>query len=91
MGLHPDNVWFVKPMLYLHTSPKNPNRNHTLTLQILQCVTMNLTLLYALLAYSSIKQRDFSGVYVSPNVLSDLLGVHVHFNQKHFQFGTCIT
>ena len=33
--------------------------------QILQCVAMNLTLLYALLAYSSIKQKDFSGVYVS--------------------------
>ena len=26
---------------------------------------MNVTLIYALLAYSSIKQRDFSGVYVS--------------------------
>ena len=37
----------------------------SITSQILQCVTMNLTLLYALLAYSSIKQRDFSGVYVS--------------------------
>ena len=34
--------------------------------QILQCVAMNLTLIYALLAYSSIKQRDFTrGVYVS--------------------------
>ena len=26
---------------------------------------MNVTLIYSLLAYSSIKQRDFSGVYVS--------------------------
>ena len=26
---------------------------------------MNVTLIYAFLAYSSIKQRDFSGVYVS--------------------------
>ena len=32
--------------------------------QILQCVAMNVTLLYSLLAYSSIKQKDFSGVYV---------------------------
>ncbi|CAI8022378.1 hypothetical protein GBAR_LOCUS13152 [Geodia barretti] len=31
---------------------------------ILQCVAMNVTLIYALLAYSSIKQRDFSGVYM---------------------------
>ena len=34
-------------------------------MQILQCVAMNVTLIYSLLAYSSIKQRDFSGVYVS--------------------------
>ena len=33
--------------------------------QILQCVAMNVTLIYSLLAYSSIKQRHFSGVYVS--------------------------
>ena len=26
---------------------------------------MNVTLIYSLLAYSSIRQRDFSGVYVS--------------------------
>jgi hypothetical protein len=31
---------------------------------ILQCIAMNVTLIYALLAYSSIKQRDFSGVYM---------------------------
>ncbi|CAI8022129.1 hypothetical protein GBAR_LOCUS13015 [Geodia barretti] len=31
---------------------------------IFQCVAMNVTLIYALLAYSSIKQRDFSGVYM---------------------------
>ena len=34
------------------------------SIQTLQCVAMNVTLIYALLAYSSIKQRDFSGVYV---------------------------
>ena len=33
--------------------------------QVLQCVAMNVTLIYSLLAYSSIRQRDFSGVYVS--------------------------
>ncbi|CAI8027048.1 hypothetical protein GBAR_LOCUS15487 [Geodia barretti] len=31
---------------------------------ILQCIAMNVTLIYALLAYSSIKQRDFSGFYM---------------------------
>ena len=31
---------------------------------------MNVTLIYALLAYSSIKQRDFSGVYVGDTSLS---------------------
>jgi hypothetical protein len=31
---------------------------------IFQCVAMNVTLIYALLAYSSIKQRDFTGVYM---------------------------
>jgi hypothetical protein len=30
---------------------------------ILQCVSMNVTLIYALLAYSSIRQKDFSGAY----------------------------
>ena len=39
-------------------------------MQILQCVAMNVTLIYALLAYSSIKQRDFSGVYVGDTSLS---------------------
>lgn len=39
---------------------------YILTSQILQCVAMNLTLIYSLLAYSSIRQRDFSGLYVSP-------------------------
>ena len=34
-------------------------------IQVFQCVAMNVTLIYSLLAYSSIKQRDFSGVYVS--------------------------
>ena len=33
--------------------------------QILQCVAMNVTLIYALLVYSSIKQKDNRGVYVS--------------------------
>ena len=35
------------------------------TLQILECVTINLALVYALLAYVAIKQKDFSTVYVS--------------------------
>ena len=33
--------------------------------QILQCVSMNVTLIYALLAYFSSKQRALNGVYVS--------------------------
>ena len=34
-------------------------------IQILECVAVNLTLIYALLAHSAIKQKDFSTVYVS--------------------------
>ncbi len=33
-------------------------------MQILECVAVNLTILYALLAYSNIKQKDFNNVYV---------------------------
>ncbi|CAI8027918.1 hypothetical protein GBAR_LOCUS15900 [Geodia barretti] len=33
---------------------------------ILQCVSMNVTLIYALLAYFSIKQRALNGVYMVP-------------------------
>ena len=33
--------------------------------QILQCVAMNVTLIYALLAYYSIKQKSVNGFYVS--------------------------
>ena len=36
-------------------------------LQILECVSVNLTLVYALLAYSSLKQKSFIGILVSPN------------------------
>ena len=39
---------------------------------------MNLTLLYALLAYSSIKQRDFSGVYVSYIVIQTCTLLYAH-------------
>ena len=31
----------------------------------MECVVVNLTLVYALLAYSNIKQKDFNNVYVS--------------------------
>ena len=51
---------------------------YILTSQILQCVAMNLTLIYSLLAYSSIRQRDFSGLYVSPLHACVLACVHVH-------------
>ena len=44
----------------------------TCILQILECVAVNLTLIYALLAYSAIKQKDFSTVYVS-----ELLCMHM--------------
>ena len=50
--------------------------------KILQCVAMNVTLIYAFLAYSSIKQRDFSGVYVSCYCLC----VACYSLHKHFQF-----
>ena len=46
--------------------------------QILECVAVNLTLVYALLAYSGIKKKDFSNVYVriflehSKRLISDL-------------------
>ena len=41
-----------------------PSVSILLYLQILECVAVNLTLVYALLAYSEIKQKDFSSVYV---------------------------
>ena len=34
-------------------------------MQIMECITVNMTCVYAMLAYSSIKQKDFSNVYVS--------------------------
>ena len=35
--------------------------------QILQCVTVNLTLVYALLAYARIKKQDFTNILVRPH------------------------
>ena len=40
-------------------------RIFSLVFQIMECVVVNLTIVYALLAYSSIKQKDFNNVYVS--------------------------
>ena len=50
-------------------------------LQILECVAINLTLIYAMLAYSSIKQRDFSTVYVS----QDHAPAHPHIHDVYPQ------
>lgn len=61
----------TRPPLYSLTLPSLPfHLSPPLLSQILECVTVNLTLLYALLAYSSLKQRDFRGVYVSPSCFS---------------------
>ena len=43
---------------------------------------MNVTLIYSLLAYSSIKQRDFSGVYVSLSL--DTVCLLSHYMSIHF-------
>ena len=41
---------------------------------------MNVTLIYALLAYSSIKQRDFSGFYVRTNHLRVYFDIDENFH-----------
>ena len=42
-------------------------------MQIVECVTVNLTCVYALMAYSSVKQKDFSNIYVSVCINSQTL------------------
>ena len=46
---------------------------------------MNLTLVYALLAYSGIKKKDFSNVYVSNALTSVRSSVYSSLASTHFQ------
>ncbi|CAI8021527.1 hypothetical protein GBAR_LOCUS12752, partial [Geodia barretti] len=63
-------LWMSGSVLWLTGGAAKQNSSRvgcfaiSLTTISLQCVAMNVTLIYALLAYFSIKQRDFSSVYV---------------------------
>lgn len=45
-----------------------PHAYMVIPLQILECITVNLTLVYALLAYSSIHQKDFNTLLVHKTI-----------------------
>lgn len=48
---------------------------------------MNVTLIYAMLAYSSIKQKDFSGVY---NDVCTIIAICLQSKMQCFYFTSCI-
>ena len=61
--LTPNSLFLSLPLLSPFPFPSSPPTPHSHN-QILECVAVNLTLVYALLAYSGIKKKDFSNVYV---------------------------
>jgi hypothetical protein len=65
-------MWITGSVVWLAEERYRKSREHSqlgcfsinLVTVTLQCVAMNVTLIYALLAYFSIRQKDFSGVYM---------------------------
>ena len=71
-----DRSWCFLPsiltVVHCH-SPPSPSSTLMLSLshyQIMQCVSVNLTVVYALIAYGLIKRQDFSSVLVRPAIHS---------------------